>query len=108
MLVWICNTACIIIIYLIGCLGEVGASVGPHRVQQCQPRHCALYRLAPICIGFVMGPYVIGSFCAGLLWDGSFCDGSLSDGTLCRGTGFPVGPIRISVDGRLSSLVDPE
>jgi hypothetical protein len=28
-----------------------------------------------------MGPYVIRSFCAGLL-----CDGSFSDGTLCRGT----------------------
>ncbi len=55
-----------------------------------------------------MGPYVIGSFCAGLLCDGSFCDGSFSDGTLCRGAGFPVAHICISVDGRLSSLVDPE
>ncbi len=33
-----------------------------------------------------MGPYVIGSFCAGHLRDGSFCDGSFSDGTLCRGS----------------------
>ncbi len=55
-----------------------------------------------------MGPYVMGSFCAGLSCDGSFCDGSFSDGTLCRGTGFPVAHICISVDGRLSSLVDPE
>ncbi len=33
----------------------------------------------------LMGPYVIGFFCAGLLCDGSFCDRSFSDGTLCRG-----------------------
>jgi hypothetical protein len=28
----------------------------------------------------LFGPYVIGSFCAGLLYHGSFCDGFFSDG----------------------------